>query len=152
MLAAAKERSQGFTNIEYQRCDAAELDLPDNSYDCIASIAAFHHLPLETLLPSIRRALKPGGFLLVVDIYQPDTWMDALRNLISFPIHVSMRLVKIGRLIDPMAMRMTWMLHSANDRYLSIPQARAIYLPHLPGRANPQAAVLALYGDLAKTL
>ena len=47
-----------------------QWDFPREKYDCIASIATFHHLPLEVMLQKAKDALKPGGVLLILDLFQ----------------------------------------------------------------------------------
>jgi ubiquinone/menaquinone biosynthesis C-methylase UbiE len=46
MIRIARERSTQFPNIEFQLADVRELSLPDEHFDCIASIATLHHYRL----------------------------------------------------------------------------------------------------------
>jgi ubiquinone/menaquinone biosynthesis C-methylase UbiE len=68
MVELARTRSTSNKNVIYYCEDFLEKDYPDNSFDCVASIAAFHHMPLGTVLEKAVRILKPGGCLLVVDL------------------------------------------------------------------------------------
>ena len=43
-------------------------EFPAEKFDAIVSIATLHHLPVESLLPSLKDALKPGGRLVVLDL------------------------------------------------------------------------------------
>ena len=74
MIRIARERSAHLANIEFQIADVMSYDLPLESFDCIASIATLHHLPLREVLLKMRAALKPGGVLLVLDLFEPIKW------------------------------------------------------------------------------
>lgn len=57
--------------IKYQRAYAGALPLPDESFDRVLSSLMLHHLPDEELgraLWEVRRVLRPGGRLHVVDL------------------------------------------------------------------------------------
>src|SRR2546423_12311609 len=46
MIRLARERSAKCPNIEFQAADVLDRSLPVEDFDCIASIATLHHLPL----------------------------------------------------------------------------------------------------------
>jgi SAM-dependent methyltransferase len=58
------------TNVEYLApTDAAQLPLPDHSFDFHISYAVFEHIPAESITPILneaRRLLAPGGLLIHV--------------------------------------------------------------------------------------
>ena len=74
MIRIARERSAKFPNIDFQLADVRERTLPDESFDCIATIATLHHLPFREILLKMKAALKPGGVLLVLDLFEPVKW------------------------------------------------------------------------------
>jgi ubiquinone/menaquinone biosynthesis C-methylase UbiE len=52
--------------------DMRALPFPDDSFDLVTSIFAFHHLPNPgAALREMRRVLKPGGALMVRDFIRP---------------------------------------------------------------------------------
>jgi ubiquinone/menaquinone biosynthesis C-methylase UbiE len=60
--------------IEYRIADAKRLDFPDNAFDTVFSNTILHHIPdPEPFLAEARRALRPGGCLLIRDLFRPDT-------------------------------------------------------------------------------
>jgi len=69
-----------FSNIDFQVGDILRWDLPPNHFDCIASIATLHHLPLHEMLLKMKAALKPGGFLLILDLFEPQKPLHDLFN------------------------------------------------------------------------
>jgi len=70
--AEAYIQEQSLTNISFQKDDITKLEtLADNSADAIFSTVVLHHLPdveaLESTFKQVRRVLKPGGGLYLVD-------------------------------------------------------------------------------------
>jgi SAM-dependent methyltransferase len=74
MIRIARERSAHLPNIDFQLADVMSFDLPPESFDCIASIATLHHLPLREIFLKLKAALNPGGVLLVLDLFEPIKW------------------------------------------------------------------------------
>src|ERR1700687_1479047 len=71
MIRIARAHAEHPPNIEYQIADVMSYDLPPDHFDCIASIATLHHLPLREIILKMKAALKPGGVLLVLDLFEP---------------------------------------------------------------------------------
>src|SRR6266581_2348691 len=72
MIRVARARSPDKSNIEFRLADITSQDLPSEHFDCIAIIATLHHLPLRDMLLNMKAALKPGGVLLVLDLFEPE--------------------------------------------------------------------------------
>jgi ubiquinone/menaquinone biosynthesis C-methylase UbiE len=70
MVEVARTRSKEHRNIEYFVADAASWEFPLERFDCVASITTLHHLPLGPMLAKLRDVLKPGGTLLLLDLYR----------------------------------------------------------------------------------
>ncbi len=67
---ARQKASKNRASIQFDQGYADELPYPDSSYDRVFSSFMFHHLPPEArpkALREIRRVLKPGGSLHLVD-------------------------------------------------------------------------------------
>lgn len=68
----AKE-SEGVENVSFQLGNLYELDLPENSFDFVYARFVFQHLEKpELALSNVRKILKPGGVLCILDI--DDNW------------------------------------------------------------------------------
>jgi 2-polyprenyl-3-methyl-5-hydroxy-6-metoxy-1,4-benzoquinol methylase len=87
MIEVAKQRSKKFSNINFQVVDVLQWSAPIEQYDVIVSVATLHHLPVETLLPTLKAALKPGGKLLILDLLEYETLLDKLNDFIAVPLN-----------------------------------------------------------------
>jgi len=120
MIRLAQARSQKYLNIEYQVADVLQWDFPREKYDCIASIATFHHLPLKVMLQKAQQALRPGGVLLILDLFKSVTLADHLTDIASIPVNLFLRLAKTGKLRESEAVRAAWAEHGTHDVYLPL--------------------------------
>jgi ubiquinone/menaquinone biosynthesis C-methylase UbiE len=65
--------------VEFRLGDAKGLRFPDASFDVVFSNTILHHIPEpRDLLREARRVLRPGGALLIRDLYRPPTPARAL--------------------------------------------------------------------------
>ena len=133
MIRIARARSAHLANIEYQIADVMSYDLPPEGFDCIASIATLHHLPLREVLLQMKAALKPGGVLLILDLFEPKGVMDALLNPLAMAVSVTLRLIRHGRVLPSREVRSAWAAHEAHDIYPTMNEVRALCAEILPG-------------------
>lgn len=73
MLEAARRRLAGFSNVELHRADLRALPVADEALDAALCMLVLHHLdaPAEALAET-RRALRPGGRVIVLDMVEHD--------------------------------------------------------------------------------
>lgn len=133
MVQVAKARSGLFPNVEFWVADATTFDFPPARFDCVASIATLHHLPLEATLARMKGALRPGGVLLVLDLFQAKGVADLSTGLLALPASMGLRLLKTGRLREPAEARAAWDEHGRGDTYVTLPQVRRACAAVLPG-------------------
>jgi SAM-dependent methyltransferase len=133
MIRIAREHSVQFPNIEFELADVFDRPLPVESFDCIASIATLHHLPYAEILLKMKAALRPGGVLLVLDLFEPAGLSDSLLNLLAIPVSVSLRLIHQGRLLPRREVRAAWAAHERHDIYPTMRQVDALCEEILPG-------------------
>lgn len=133
MIRLALERSGEFPNITFQVGDATRYDFPAEEFDVIATIATMHHLPFELMLSKFKRALKAGGLLLVLDLFEPETLADYFIGTLALPVSISLRLIKQGRLRPPAQVRATWAEHERHDSFPPLSRVRAVCAKVLPG-------------------
>jgi ubiquinone/menaquinone biosynthesis C-methylase UbiE len=72
-LAGAKQRveNQNLTNVSLVKGSDTDPKLPEGQLDEILVLDVYHHFDYpEKMLASLRRALKPGGKLVIVEYYK----------------------------------------------------------------------------------
>jgi len=145
MIRVARTHSAHFPNIDYLLADVSEYDFPANHFDCIATVATLHHLPLRAVLLKLKQALKPGGSLLVLDLFEPERNLrtlaggrDALLSFAAMAASVSLRLVHNRRLRPPRAVRAAWEEHGKHDSYPTMKEVRALCTEMFPGASVRQ--------------
>lgn len=133
MIRIARECSEKNSNIDFECVDAMTWNFPSDQFDCIASIATLHHLPMESMLLKMKSALKVGGTLLVLDLFEPEKTLDSFRHMLAIPVSVGLRFLKTGRLRPPREVRKVWDEHGKSDSYLTLSQVRTLCARILPG-------------------
>jgi SAM-dependent methyltransferase len=133
MIEIAKERSESHPNIEFQVADATRWAFPVGMFDCVASIATLHHLPFEETLLKMKGALRVGGTLAILDLYESAGWHDLLAGMVAAVVSLGLRLIKTGRLREPHQVREAWAEHGRNDTYPTLARVRRICERVLPG-------------------
>ncbi|MFI8197822.1 class I SAM-dependent methyltransferase [Streptomyces sp. NPDC085942] len=69
-------------------------EVPPGPYDVITCVAAVHHMPLRDALTRFRRHLSPGGTLVIVGVYRPQSPSDHLLDAVAVPVNIVMAWIK----------------------------------------------------------
>lgn len=133
MIRIARSRSTHISNIKFQLSDIRDRALSAERFDCIASIATLHHLPLQETLLKMKAALKPGGVLLVLDLFEPVGLIDSLLNPLAMSVSVTLRMIHQGRLRPSREERDAWAAHERHDSYPTMKEIGALCREILPG-------------------
>jgi ubiquinone/menaquinone biosynthesis C-methylase UbiE len=140
MIRVARERSHKFANIDFGVADVTAMDLPEAHFDCVATIATLHHVPLREVLLKLKQALKPAGVLIVLDLFEPDRdllttagLLDTSLNLVAMGVSGALRLAHNGRLKPPREVRAAWEEHGHTDSYPSMADLKNLAAEVLPG-------------------
>ena len=133
MIRIAQSRSDKFSNIEFRVVNINPRDFSYHGYDCIASIATLHHLPLPEMLARMKDSLRPGGVLLVLDLFEPEGLSDMIRSGLALPVSVGLRLLYNGRVRPSRELRDAFAEHARHDSYTTFSQVREICAAILPG-------------------
>ncbi len=133
MVEVAKQRSSQYANIDFQVGDILQWEFPVEQFDAIVSIATFHHLPVESLLPHLKSALKPGGRLAILDLLEYESWQDSLSDLIAVPLNWGFQMLKNRHIKSSPEAAAAMREHLRTDRYLTLSQARRIYSKSMKG-------------------
>jgi ubiquinone/menaquinone biosynthesis C-methylase UbiE len=133
MIRLARERSEPYPNVEFVEGDATAYPLPDEEFDCVATLATLHHLPAETTLRRVSKTLRPGGAFVCLDLYRRSSPADLLFDCVAYPASVLLTLVKTGGPRPPRAVREAYAEHGKTDSYLTLPQVKQLCADALPG-------------------
>lgn len=133
MVHRARELSRSVENVEFRQADITTCDLPAASLDCIAIIATLHHLSLDDTLRKLAAALRSGGVLLVLDLYQPRSIVDWLWSAWAYPWNLLLRAWHTHQLREPSHVRQAWSDHARHDVYPTLPEVRSLAERLLPG-------------------
>ncbi|MFC4004675.1 class I SAM-dependent methyltransferase [Prauserella oleivorans] len=90
MIEFARERTPA--NVRCVLADVLEYPLPDAGYDAVVSMTALHHLPLETALTRLARAVRPGGVLAAVALPRTDLPRELPVELLGAVSHLTLGL------------------------------------------------------------
>jgi SAM-dependent methyltransferase len=137
MIETARARSKDHPNVECLVADAASRAFPSEHFDCVASIATLHHLPLGPMLAKMRDALKPGGTLLLLDLYRAQTAADRIVSALAVPTSKAIRLARTGSLAERQALELqkAWAEHGKTDDYPTLAEVRRACETELGGAA-----------------
>jgi SAM-dependent methyltransferase len=127
MIEVARARSGEYPNIEYEVADANSWAFPVGCFGCAVSITTLHHLPLAPTLANMGGALRPGGTLLVLDLYRAQSAADYLAGVAGFPASKAIRLAKTGSLLDRQRspdVQWAWEKHFASDVFPTLAEVR----------------------------
>ena len=133
MVARARELSEAHPNVAYAVADAATYEFPDGEFDCVATLTTLHHLPAETVLRKIRRALRPGGVFVCLDLYRRERIGELVFDAAAYPASLLLRLWKAGSVRPPREVREAYAEHGKTDSYLTLPQVARLCAAVMPG-------------------
>lgn len=132
MIRVARKRSKLYPNIDFVNVDVMAYQFPDNQFDYIAILTTLHHLPIGAILKRIRKALKPGGIFVCLDLYERSSLTDFLFEGVAFPASVFLRLIKTGKPRPSREVREAYNEHDKTDTFLTLPQIEHICADLLP--------------------
>ena len=132
MIEEARRRSAGRPALEFRVADLMD-EASAARFDCIATIATLHHLPLEPALARLAGALRSGGVLLVLDVVASSNAVEHLWAARARPVAIALSLWHRGRLRHTRAERQAWDAHGRTDRYSTLAEVRAACARVLPG-------------------
>lgn len=133
MIQLARQRSEPYPNIDFVEADVMTYELPDTRFDCIATLTTMHHLPAESILRRISKALKPGGTFVCLDLYERANLLDLFFDAIAYPTDLFLRLIKTGKPRPSAEVRAAYAEHGRTDTYLTLAQVERTCADILPG-------------------
>lgn len=133
MVRKAMDKYGSSRTIHFVAADIMDLPLEQNTLDCIVSIAVLHHLDMNEILPRLKRALKPGGVLIIMDLYKQEKLSEYAMNVVAAPLHWIYSLSRNGKLRPSKESLEAWNEHGGRDEYMTTTQLKEIYAKHFKG-------------------
>ncbi|MBV7249260.1 class I SAM-dependent methyltransferase [Streptomyces rubiginosohelvolus] len=93
IVARARELTAPAAPVTFTVGDALN-EIPPGPYDVITCVATVHHLPFSEALTRFRQHLAPGGALVIVGLYRPQSPSDYLIDAVAIPSNVAMAWIK----------------------------------------------------------
>lgn len=125
MIAEARRRAAEAPSVTFAVADMFEwLAERPESYDFIVTIATLHHVDFAAALRAMRDALRPGGRLAVVDLYDRRGVRHIATNALAAAWNAAQTAALMAR------GRWSWQLHRAfrehgrNETYLPLADVR----------------------------
>jgi hypothetical protein len=85
------------------------------------------------VLLKLNEAVKSGGSLMVLDLFESEGLQVAILNVVAMGSSCSLRLLHNGRLRAPREVRAAWEEHGKTDHYLTMHEVRGLYGSIFPG-------------------
>lgn len=76
MLDVGRGKIKAYPSIELQLGDSEDLQFPENTFDAVSvafGVRNFEHVPVG--LSEMRRVLKPGGKVFILEFSKPTNWL-----------------------------------------------------------------------------
>ena len=125
MLEEARRRSASADRVAYRLADVTAMEWPTESYDVIISVATLHHIPFEATLVKMRNALRPGGRLMVLDLFESKGLRDFLVDAVAFWVG-GVRRLRSGRWRSDAVSRHAWKQHAEHDVFMTLEEIRGV--------------------------
>lgn len=125
MIDVARLRTPSSLGVEY--CVADFLALSPSGFDVVISVNALHHLPLGEAANRMGAAIRPGGKVLIADLF-------TARGVAALPYNSLSWLLRSPRAGTP-ALSAAWELHGRHDDLRTLAEVRRGLGSALPGIA-----------------
>ena len=133
MVEVARQRYASLPSLAFECTNYLTRPIEPERWDAVVSVATVHHLDLQVFLQKVKLELRPGGRLLLLDLYRQTGFFEKSTNLLAVPLNLLGRLWFTGRLRPPAALRRAWDEHGASDEYLTTATLQRIFGEMLPG-------------------
>ena len=133
MINKALKTHAGLQNLEFVQGDYLYTEFEPESFDAIISIATVHHMDFRRFLETAKHDLKPGGQLIILDLYQRTTPWELMLSMIALPVSRLLQLWYNGRFRPDRQSRAYWKMHAKSDVFMSFAEIAATAPEILPG-------------------
>ena len=121
MLALARAATEDLPNVRLVQADFMTHAFPVAGFDLVCAVATLHHLEFEPALARAAALVRPGGHLLVLDLYQAIGVRGFVERATSW---LYAQWLDRGRPRPTPAARAAWREHGDHDRYPTLTEVR----------------------------
>ena len=82
-VKATRDTCAHLPQVSVRQADFLTANLPDEEFDVVTALAAFHHMPFIDGAREVQRVLKPGGRLIVLGVWTGTATADLPLNVAS---------------------------------------------------------------------
>ena len=68
IIDRARIKNSGISNLKFEKINGPVLPFADASFDVVTSLMSFRYLDWDPLLAEIKRVMRPGGKVLIIDM------------------------------------------------------------------------------------
>ncbi|MEP6911610.1 MAG: class I SAM-dependent methyltransferase [bacterium] len=133
MIARAQQDSRGDQNLTFLCGDFLDENLTKRQFDFVISAAVLHHVPANVAVPRMAELLRPGGRLVIHDVRSNTGLAEHIMGNFALAQVLALRLLRTRRVLPPRPLREAWARHTAEETYLTQPEAKALAARLLPG-------------------
>jgi ubiquinone/menaquinone biosynthesis C-methylase UbiE len=114
-LDRARTRTAGLTNVEFVLGTETDPKLPASAADIVIVLDAYHHFNYpEQMLAAIKRGLRPGGRLAIIEYHKK---RGAMENNPDFALtHIRAGAEQVVREVEAAGFHLLWRRDHAPDR------------------------------------
>lgn len=134
-IELARSRSRNVQNAAFTTADMLTWDAEGRKFDFIVSIATLHHMPLEIALKKLKTLLRPGGILVILDLYRTQGLDGAIADVIGLVANFALRKRYTGHWLEKPAraeVQRAAALHREHDVYPTMVEVRQVVRIILP--------------------
>jgi SAM-dependent methyltransferase len=134
MLRVARARVPA-ANVTFVEGDALEIAPQLGAFDCVVTLATFHHLAQDAAAECFKAAVAQGGTMILHDLWRVAAPADRVLDGVRVPVKV-LRLLQLGApLMHTRDERAAWREHERGDVHLTMREVEALRRRHFPGAA-----------------
>lgn len=134
MIARAREKAE--PGLSFRCGDFLTHDFGLAKFDCVVTVAAFHHLPVDLALARLVELVENRGRLIIHDMRADAGFRERLQSRFVLSQVGFERLLRTGNPRRPRPLREAWERHCAGETYFTLTEARG-----LANRLMPRARV-----------
>ena len=132
MIRIARQRSAGLGQVRYEVADVMTWSAPGHGFDAVVAIATLHHLPYEAALARLASLVRPGGMLVVLEVWRSGTLADTMLSAAALPLSRVLRVVHGGPWVPSREARAAWAQHDRHDHVPTPAELRQVAARVLP--------------------